>query len=99
MTIDYLDLHKIINVDKWQSLQDALAKQTGMAIITVDYKGVPVTKHSGCHSFCQLLRDDPELSKNCQKCDSRGGIEATRLNGHISISAITTSLMLPSLFN
>lgn len=73
-------LDKIIDLEKWHKLQDSLALVTKMAIITVDYKGVPVTKHSYCQSFCQSVRKDPSLSSYCQKCDARGGLEAVRLN-------------------
>jgi len=77
---EHQNLLKIINVEKWQYLQDSLATVTGMAIITVDYKGVPITRHSSRQMFCSLVREDPELTRHCQKCDSRGGLEATRLN-------------------
>ncbi|UNK18323.1 PocR ligand-binding domain-containing protein [Paenibacillus sp. N3/727] len=73
-------LDKLIDLEKWHTLQDSLALVTKMAIITVDYKGVPVTKHSYCQSFCQSVRKDPSLSPYCQKCDARGGLEAVRLN-------------------
>lgn len=74
------DLKKIIDIDKWHKLQDSLSLVTKMAIITVDYKGVPVTKHSHCQSFCQAVRQDDALSSYCQKCDARGGLEAVRTN-------------------
>ena len=75
-----MDLKSILNVEKWQKVQDALAAAIGLAIITVDYRGIPITEHSGCQLFCQAVRNDSMLSKNCQKCDSRGGLEAARLN-------------------
>ncbi|WP_379153624.1 PocR ligand-binding domain-containing protein [Paenibacillus sp. sgz5001063] len=74
------DLKSIIDLEKWHALQDSLSLVTQMAIITVDYKGVPVTRHSRCQSFCQTVRQDAELSSYCQKCDARGGLEAVRLN-------------------
>ncbi|MBE9915810.1 helix-turn-helix domain-containing protein [Paenibacillus donghaensis] len=74
------DLHRIIDIDKWHKLQDSLSLVTRMAIITVDYKGVPVTKHSYCQAFCQAVRQDDTLSSYCQKCDARGGLEAVRTN-------------------
>ncbi len=77
---DQQDIYKIIDVDKWQKLQDALADMTGMAIITTNYMGVPVTTHSRCRQFCELVRADPKLAQYCQKCDSRGGLEASRIN-------------------
>jgi ligand-binding sensor protein/AraC-like DNA-binding protein len=74
------DIKSILDLDKWHKLQDSLSLVTRMAIITVDYKGVPVTAHSYCQSFCQSVRRDPILSSYCQKCDARGGLEAVRLN-------------------
>lgn len=74
------DLERIIDLDKWHNLQDSLSLVTKMAIITVDYKGIPVTKHSYCQSFCQAVRKNPSLSPYCQTCDARGGLEAVRLN-------------------
>ncbi len=74
------DLNKLINLEKWNDLQESVAAVTRMAIIIVDYKGNPVTKHSGCHRFCKEVRDNTKLRENCQKCDSRGGLEAVRLN-------------------
>ena len=73
------DLAYVLNLEKFQALQDALAAVTDMAIITINYKGEPVTKHSRCSEFCRTVRDIPFLSEQCQKCDSRGGIEAVRL--------------------
>ncbi|MBN7575190.1 MULTISPECIES: PocR ligand-binding domain-containing protein [Clostridium] len=74
------DLKKLIDLEKWDSLQESLSAVTRMAIIIVDYKGNPVTKHSGCHKFCNEIRGNSELVKYCEKCDSRGGLEAVRLN-------------------
>lgn len=72
-------LGQILDLKKWQHLQDSLAKVTGPAIITVDFKGVPITEHSGRQPFCSYVRSKPELCGFCQKCDSHGGLEAVRL--------------------
>ena len=74
----HMRLDQILNLDKWQKVQDSLAQATGLAIITVDYKGKPITKHSGRRKFCGFVRDSAELSQYCQKCDSRGGLESVR---------------------
>ena len=79
MKTEKKNLLSVLDMEKWQTLQDALAIATDMAIITVDYKGVPVTEHSHCSEFCKRVRKIPELNAECQKCDSRGGIEAARL--------------------
>ena len=75
-----MELNKIFDLERWEQLQDSLADVTKMAILMVDYKGVPATKHSGCHAFCQKIRQDPKLNGYCQKCDSRGGFEAMKNN-------------------
>lgn len=75
-----LNLNEIIDFKKWKKLQDSIALVTKTAIITIDYKGKPVTEHSYCHKFCENVRKDPQMVKYCEKCDSRGGLEAVRLN-------------------
>lgn len=78
MKTGLLSIERVLNMERWQTLQDAMAKVTKLAVITVNYKGVPVTRHSAPRPFCQMLRADPSLECNCQKCDSRGGLEAVR---------------------
>ncbi len=78
MKSNSFDLEQVLDVPRWQKLQDQLARVINMAIITVDYKGNPITKHSMCCPFCQSVRSNPQLSKYCQICDSRGGLEAVR---------------------
>ncbi len=73
-------IDKIFSIKQWESVQYSLANITGMAILMVDYRGVPITKHSNCCSFCEKVRKDDILKKYCEKCDSRGGAEAVREN-------------------
>lgn len=80
MMQESLRISKFLDLKKWKRLQDSLATVTKLAILTVDYKGIPVTSHSSCQAFCDNVRKDPELLPYCQKCDSRGGLEAVRLN-------------------
>ena len=79
MKLNSENILSVLDIEKWQVLQDSLAAVTGMAIITVDYKGTPVTEHSRCSEFCKRVRSNVILNAECQKCDSRGGLEATRL--------------------
>jgi ligand-binding sensor protein/AraC-like DNA-binding protein len=69
---------QIINPGTFQKIQDDTAEATGLAIITVDYQGTPVTVHSKCSEFCRKMRGSPEFAALCRKCDSRGGLEAAR---------------------
>jgi ligand-binding sensor protein len=75
-----LKLINILNLKKWKVLQDNLANITGMAITTVDYKGIPVIEKSNYTNFCTFIRSDFEREKHCQKCDSIGGLEGVRRN-------------------
>lgn len=74
-----MDLGDIINPDSFQVIQDDIADATEIAIITVNYKGIPVTKHSRCSDFCKTIRKNPSYNELCERCDSRGGLEAARL--------------------
>ncbi|MBP1889475.1 LytS/YehU family sensor histidine kinase [Clostridium moniliforme] len=75
----FLYLNDVIDIDVFQKIQDDIAEATGVSIITVDYKGKPETKHSKCSEFCTLMRKKTKYAELCEKCDSRGGLEAARL--------------------
>ncbi len=76
----FLKLDSILNLNKFQKIQDEIAMATDLAVITVDYRGMPVTKHSRCSDLCKIVRAIPRYSKMCEKCDSRGGMEASRMH-------------------
>lgn len=61
-----VELKNILDLEKWEKLQESLALSTRLAIILVDYKGRPVTKHSQVQPFCQLVRHSPS-SRNFVK--------------------------------
>ncbi|EJP6472282.1 PocR ligand-binding domain-containing protein [Clostridium botulinum] len=67
-----------IDIEMFQKIQDDIAKATGLGIITCDYKGKAVTKHSRCSQFCMAIRKIKTCKELCEKCDSRGGLEAVR---------------------
>lgn len=72
------DLQNILDISSWELVQDQLAKLTGTAIITVDMKGIPVTKHSCRTDFCSVIRENPVSRKRCHRCDALAGLEAVR---------------------
>lgn len=93
-------IRQMLNRNEWQKLQDSISKVTGMALITVDYRGNPVTSHSGCSEFCNHMRKDAKLSEYCHRCDARGGLESFRNNKpyiyrcHFSIIDIAIPIVL-----
>lgn len=74
-----LDLRTLLDIPKWEAVQDQIAMLTGTAIITIDFKGNPVTKHSCRTEFCSVIRENPISRKRCYRCDALAGLEAVRL--------------------
>lgn len=72
-------MQSILDIPIWENIQDHLAKLTGTAIICIDYKGTPVTKHSCRTDFCSVIRENPISRKRCYRCDALAGLEAVRL--------------------
>lgn len=73
-----MNIQEIIDLDFLQKVQDSFAEATGLAAITVDFRGNPVTKYSNFSPFCRKIREDQQLYDKCLKCDAYGGLEAVR---------------------
>lgn len=67
---DFIDI-KIL-----QSIQDDCSKAMGLAFVTVDYRGVPVTRYSGFTQHCMLGRQSQGFAELCEQCDAHGGLHA-----------------------
>lgn len=74
-----LDLKSVLDIPLWEKIQDEFAALTGTAIVTIDYKGNPITKHSCRTDFCSVIREDPVFRKRCCRCDALAGLEAVRM--------------------
>lgn len=98
------NLDYIINAHNYQKIQDCLSEASDMAILTVDYQGVPVTRHSRCSTYCTLVRSNPELNNLCRKCDARGGLEAARISKpyiyrcHMGILDLAVPIVLEGMY-
>ena len=73
------DLRTLLDIPQWEKVQDQLALLTGTAIITIDFKGTPITKHSSRTEFCSIIRENPIARKRCYRCDALAGLEAVRM--------------------
>lgn len=73
------DLSTLLDIPLWETVQDQIAQLTGTAIITIDFKGNPITKHSCRTEFCSVIRENPIFRKRCYRCDALAGLEAVRL--------------------
>lgn len=68
-----LYLTDLIEVEVLQRIQDAFSSMTGMASLTTDVDGIPVTKGSNFTEFCMgYTRSSPIGRKRCEKCDKYG---------------------------
>lgn len=68
-----LYLTDLIDVEVLQRMQDAFSELTGMAALTTDTAGVPVTKGSNFTDFCMgYTRTSSVGSMRCKQCDKFG---------------------------
>ena len=70
-------LGELLDMERLQTLQDNLAKALGLAFVTVDYRGRPVTRPSGFTHFCSCMRDHEHYGTLCNQCYAHGGLHAT----------------------
>lgn len=76
-----LTLRKLIDPHVLQKIQDGFAEVTGMAALTTDADGVPVTEGSNFTDFCtKLTRKSAIGCTRCEQCDKKGGLQ-TRNTG------------------
>lgn len=71
-----LDLRALVDLAELQRIQDEFAADTGLAMITVDSMGRPVTEASRFSALCRLLRRDPAIRAKCYACDAHGGLQS-----------------------
>ncbi len=72
-SVDELTLTDLIDVDILQQVQDAFSDMTGMAALTTDADGNPVTKGSNFTDFCNKYTRQSRLGCiRCEECDKHG---------------------------
>ncbi len=72
-------LTDLIDKDTLQMLQDGFSKLTGMAALTTDKDGNPVTEGSGFTDFCKNQIRKSEIGcKRCIECDKKGAFLSFR---------------------
>ncbi|HWR29849.1 MAG TPA: PocR ligand-binding domain-containing protein [Negativicutes bacterium] len=75
-----IKLTDVIDLDFLQRFQDDFAKGVGLASVTVDIDGNPVTKPSSYTRFCKDYTHSTECGDNrCAESHRKGGEEAARL--------------------
>lgn len=75
----------LMDVKALQKIQDEFSKYTGMAALTTDENGIPITKGSGFTNFCTNLVRTTELGcSRCEACDKNGAL-MTLENKHATV--------------
>ena len=68
-----IKLTDLISVQVLQEIQDGFAEVTGMAALTTDADGNPVTKGSNFTDFCMgYTRQSQKGKQRCEQCDKSG---------------------------
>lgn len=70
------DILSLYGKDALETIQEKISKATGLAFVTVDYKGEPVTKMTSFTSFCQEVRQSEDAKRKCMSSDAYGAIQA-----------------------
>ena len=79
LDISTVALKDVIDVDFLQQFQDDFAKGVGLASVTVDPDGTPITKPSSYTRFCMDYTHSTECGdKRCAESHRKGGEEAAR---------------------
>ncbi len=79
---EMLNLTDLISVDTLQRVQDAFSAMTGMAALTTDANGIPVTKGSNFTDFCmKYARESKDGHIRCEQCDKFGAEDSWKNGG------------------
>ncbi len=71
-----LDIRNLGDVTVLQRIQDTFAKAMGVAAVTVDRNGTPITCESNFQPICRMIRSTPAGLARCMKSDAQGGLAA-----------------------
>lgn len=74
-----MNIKHFIDVNVLQKIQDQFSIATGLAAISVDKKGKPVTTSSNFSEFCTVMRSQSSTKKACQDCDAHGGLKSASI--------------------
>lgn len=75
-SIDNFSIARLFGVKVLENIQDKMSRATGLAFVTVDYRGEPITEMTSFTPFCQLVRKDENAKRICMSSDAFGAIQA-----------------------
>lgn len=99
--VSEFSLRNMIDVKVLQDIQEKLAKVTGLAMVTVDLQGQPITKETSFCEYCITRRHHEAGQKSCFFSDAYGGLRASMTNAPYVYycPAGLTDCAIPIVFN
>lgn len=79
VNLNDIKLQDVIDIGFLQKFQDNFATAIGLASVTVDTEGTPVTKPSRYTRFCNFVHSTETGDNRCAESHRKGGEEAVRL--------------------
>ncbi len=76
INISDFDIIHLFGKEKLEEIQQKISKVTGLAFVTVDYKGEPVTEPTCFTQFCSCVRGNELTMRGCLSSDAYGAIQA-----------------------
>lgn len=74
--INKFNIANLFGKEKLENIQEKISKATGLAFVTVDYKGEPITKMTSFTDFCCEIRKNKDAACICKSSDAFGAIQA-----------------------
>jgi LytS/YehU family sensor histidine kinase len=71
-----LSIEDVVDASILQRIQDKFAKAMGVAAVTVNRRGKPVTEASNFQPICLAIRSTQSGLTRCMKCDADGALKA-----------------------
>ena len=75
--LDKLDIIHLFGREKLEQIQTILSNTTGLAFVTVDFKGDAITDETSFSGFCKNIRNSPLGLQRCKSSDAFGSIQAS----------------------
>lgn len=73
---DGSSITELFGKEELETIMQKIASATGLAFVTVDYRGESVTDDISFCSFCSKIQKDPERAKLCAASNAFGAIQA-----------------------
>ena|GEM_PF-3350663 len=76
LALEQLNIETLFGKEILEQIQQIISDATGLAFVTIDYKGEPVTELTSFTPFCQRLRKNKANERLCQSSDAFGSISS-----------------------